>query len=75
MIARCPHTGKQCHTNKGAALAAIRSLNHAGKGSPDMSPYRCDCGAWHIGHDSRLFRKRIKNALAAGRRNTTRRKR
>lgn len=59
----CPHPEKLRHRSKGSAIAHIRSLYREGKGNPDLTPYRCVCGAWHVGHDARHFGKRIKIAL------------
>lgn len=60
---RCPFPEKYKHANRGAALKALRKLDEAGKGSPDMSAYPCG-DHWHVGHDARLFAKRIRKALA-----------
>jgi hypothetical protein len=71
----CPHPHKVKHATRGAALAHIRSLYAAGKGNPDMTPYLCVCGWWHVGHDLESFRRRIRRATRAGNQVARRRKR
>ncbi|MCW2756995.1 MAG: hypothetical protein JWO46_741 [Nocardioidaceae bacterium] len=66
MSGACPRTGKIPHVSKAAAVAHIEALERAGRGSPDMSVYRCG-DHWHIGHDARRFAKRIRRSIAAGR--------
>lgn len=62
----CRWPEKQRHASKVAAQAAIRALDRAGKGSPDMAPYACG-DHWHIGHDVEHFKNRIRRALGGGR--------
>lgn len=71
----CPRPEKIRHATKQAALAAIRSLNKAGRGNPDMTAYRCVCGSWHIGHDLAKFTYRIRRAVRAGNRTSRQRRR
>lgn len=71
-MADCPRPEKHRHPTRDAAQAAIVSLYRAGKGNPDLVAYQCVCGAWHVGHNLAHFRKRIRRALAAGNRTTSR---
>lgn len=64
-MAECPRPEKVRHASKAAALAAIKSLRAAGKGSPDWSAYLCACGSWHIGHSSWKLRARVRRTLSA----------
>jgi hypothetical protein len=63
----CPHPEKRRYASKGDAVEVIRAMYRTGNGNPDLHPYRCQCGAWHIGHDAHHFGKRIKVALKGGR--------
>lgn len=58
----CPTPGKRRHRSQEEALQHIRSLYTAGRGNPDYRPYRCACGAWHVGHDVRSLTHRIRLA-------------
>jgi hypothetical protein len=71
----CPRPEKIPHRTRWAARAAISALYQAGKGNPDLNAYRCDCGAWHVGHSSVRLRKRIQTALNPSRLNRHRRHR
>lgn len=69
---RCAFPHKQRHLTKEKALAHITSLTLSGKGSPDMTAYPCrdtETGEqhWHVGHDARKFRNRIRRSIAYGR--------
>lgn len=58
----CPRPDKQRHPSRERADAHIGSLWRDGKGSPDMSAYRCG-DHWHVGHDPKKFAARIRRAL------------
>lgn len=62
-MSTCPKSGKIIHRSKGAALKAIESINQTEKGSLDYTPYACG-KHWHIGHDVRHLKKRIRSALS-----------
>jgi hypothetical protein len=61
----CPSPHKIRHRSRGAAWTALDSLRRSRQGlvSPDLLPYRCVCGAWHIGHDVDALAQRIRTAL------------
>lgn len=61
--AKCPATGKVQHATEGAAWAHVRELRRAKGASVDLLPYRCDCGAWHVGHSQVALAKRVRRAL------------
>jgi hypothetical protein len=60
---RCRWPDKIRHPTRDAAQQAIRSLDAAGKGVPDMTVYPCG-NHWHIGHDLNKFKARIRKSLA-----------
>ncbi len=61
----CPTPHKHRHASEHAAAAAIRSLRAAQPGitSPDLLPYECVCGSWHVGHSQDSLQVRIRRAL------------
>jgi hypothetical protein len=63
----CPHPEKRTYADADEAREVIRVMYRTGNGNTDLHPYRCPCGAWHIGHDFAHFQKRIKAALKKGR--------
>lgn len=67
----CPWPTKRVHADQAAARAAIRAMYAAGEGNPDLQPYKCPTGHWHVGHGRKHFYARIRLALAS----TPRRKR
>lgn len=52
----CPHPEKTPHRSFNAAMKARDSLEAERGIDIALRPYRCACGAWHLGH-------RGKNAL------------
>jgi hypothetical protein len=62
---KCPTPTKQRHRNRDAAEAAIRNFRRTAEDllSPDLLPYKCECGAWHVGHSKRALDQRIRQAL------------
>lgn len=46
---KCPTPWKVAHPNKIKAFAHMFSLRRK-NGSIDERPYRCRCGAWHVGN-------------------------
>lgn len=46
----CPHPEKHAHRSFRAALKARDSLEAADGIDLGLRPYRCPCGAWHLGH-------------------------
>lgn len=65
MTAPCQWPDKVRHPSKDAAAQAIRELYQRGRGNPDLATYRCG-DHWHVGHDVRHFKKRIKAVLRQG---------
>jgi hypothetical protein len=65
----CPSPHKHRHASRGAALAAIDSLQRANPDlvSPDLLPYLCGCGSWHVGHSQDSLQTRIRRAIGGGR--------
>jgi hypothetical protein len=64
--ASCPHPEKVAHKSCGAALKARESLDEPADLA--LRPYRCVCGAWHLGHrGNRNPTVQLKRALMAGR--------
>lgn len=61
----CQHPQKVRHATKDAAQAAIGALYRAGRGNPDLTAYQCE-DHWHVGHDLRRFKKRIRTATRVG---------
>jgi hypothetical protein len=61
-MSRCPTPSKQPHPTCDAAVRHIKALQHK-DGALDVRPYRCRCGAWHVGHSQPALRKRIRQAL------------
>lgn len=59
----CPTPSKQAHDDRASAVRHVRALRRVG-GSVDLHPYRCPCGAWHVGHSQVSLRRRIHRALA-----------
>ncbi|MBS45311.1 MAG: hypothetical protein CMH83_19505 [Nocardioides sp.] len=49
-MAACPTPDKQRHRTFEAALKARDSLEQSRGIDLALRPYRCKCGAWHIGH-------------------------
>lgn len=62
----CRWPSKYRHATKDDAFAAIAALERAGRGSPDMSAYRCG-DHWHVGHSVEKFKVRIQRSLRGGR--------
>lgn len=62
----CPTPEKQSHASKKAAWRHVDSLRHATPVSPDLKPYRCRCGAWHVGHSQASLGFRIREARRRG---------
>ena len=46
----CPHPEKVAHRSFRAALKARDSLEAERGIDIALRPYRCVCGAWHLGH-------------------------
>jgi len=44
----CPRPDKTRYENQGAVRGAIRRMSKRHKGQ-GLHPYRCSCGAWHVG--------------------------
>jgi hypothetical protein len=63
----CPHPEKRSYAGPAEAKRVIRSMYATGNGNPDLHPYQCPCGAWHIGHSVVHFKERIKRSLTGGR--------
>ena len=59
----CRNPEKIKHATRKKALAAIESLERAGRGNPDLRAYPCG-DHWHVGHSVIAFKKRIKKALS-----------
>lgn len=59
----CPTPAKQPHRTESQAWAHVRSLRAERGSSVDVLPYRCECGAWHVGHSKVALDKRIRRAL------------
>lgn len=49
-MSACPHPEKQRHHNRAAATKARDSLERDKGIELGLEPYRCTCGAWHLGH-------------------------
>lgn len=57
----CPHPEKTPHRSFPAAMKARDSLESTNGIDLGLRPYRCACGAWHLGHkrkDPKWFRRR-----------------
>jgi hypothetical protein len=54
----CPTPGKHAHTDRATAVRHMLGLRHGGFGQ-DLVVYRCQCGAWHVGHSKVNLSKRI----------------
>ena len=65
MPEQCPTLHKHRHRTRGAAQKAIDSLRRAQPDltSPDLLPYECVCGSWHVGHSVDSLQQRIRRAL------------
>jgi hypothetical protein len=61
----CPTPSKKKHPSCNAAARHVRKLQDL-DGAIDVRPYRCRCGSWHVGHDQRHLRRRIRKALRKG---------
>lgn len=72
--APCPNPRKIAHPSEAAARAHLDSLRRK-DGADYCRPYRCRCGAWHVGHDRKLLDRAIATAVAAGSRNAARARR
>lgn len=59
----CPHPEKRRYASKAEAREVIAAMYRTGNGNPDLTAYGCICGAVHVGHSVKHFRKRIKRAL------------
>lgn len=59
----CPTPEKKAHATKADATAHARALRKYKHGAPDLLPYLCACGVWHIGHSRVHLNKRIRRAL------------
>lgn len=46
----CPHPEKTAHRSFRAAIKARDSLEAVHGIDIALRPYRCVCGAWHLGH-------------------------
>lgn len=62
----CPTPRKQAHTSRDQAVRHVRALQLRRNANQDLHPYRCACGAWHVGHSVVLLRRRIHRALQTG---------
>ena len=58
LVGRCPHPFKRVWVTPQAALEACTMDRF-------LAPYRCPCGAWHIGHSrgAKQKRKRIRRMV------------
>lgn len=60
-LAKCPTPWKTgVYRDKEEALEHVKGLYRKGKGNPDVMPYQCACGRWHVGHSREHFYKRIR---------------
>lgn len=57
-IGRCPHPFKKVWVTP---LHALQACEH----DPGLAPYRCVCGGWHIGHNTRAasIRRRVAHQI------------
>jgi hypothetical protein len=46
----CPHPEKIAHRSLTTALKAREALEREKGIDLALRPYRCECGAWHLGH-------------------------
>lgn len=65
----CPHPEKVAHGSFNAALRARDSLETERGIDLGLRPYRCECGAWHLGHQDsvKYSNSRIRSEMKAGR--------
>jgi hypothetical protein len=75
MSGKCPHPEKVAHPSEAAALDHRRALIRHRHASPDVVPYLCRCGAWHVGHSQQSLLNRIRKARLSTGSMGTRRKR
>lgn len=61
----CPTPQKVRHTSKTNARKHALNLQAQGS-SVDLKPYRCTCGAWHVGHSQASLGFRIREARRKG---------
>lgn len=64
-MSACPTPGKLAHETREAALTHRQKLATLKRGAPDLQVYRCQCGAYHVGHSQASLRNRIRRALNA----------
>jgi hypothetical protein len=62
-VTACPTPDKIRHATEGKAWGHVRELRRVYGARADVVPYRCDCGAWHVGHSQVALSKRIRAAL------------
>lgn len=49
-MSTCPHPEKAAHRSMSAAITAREKLEADRGIDLTLTPYRCVCGSWHIGH-------------------------
>lgn len=62
----CPTPNKRAHGSETDAWRHANALRRAGA-SVDLKPYRCACGAWHVGHSVVSLMQRVRRAKRLGR--------
>lgn len=62
----CPTPDKQRHGDRKSTARHAKSLQLNKFGSPDLKPYKCHCGYWHVGHSKASLGFRIRQARRKG---------
>lgn len=62
----CPTPTKKRHLSEAAAWRHTNALRKHAHGSPDVQPYLCRCGSWHVGHSRESLAFRIRKARRTG---------
>lgn len=69
MNGTCPRPDKKALTSQEAQLYAERDQARL---NPDIRPYACVCGAWHVGKSRAAFDKRVAAFIKASDRRNAR---
>lgn len=68
----CPHPFKERHASAVEARRNADNLRRRRKDARDVAAYRCQCGAWHVGHSQEQRAVRLRRTAEGAKRHNRR---